>query len=393
MQEGPEPIHGPGVDAPASTERALVRTAALLRVAELLPCPVAMVFGGGFKTSHMVLAIISYTLQVCWSGVFVARSLRTGTLSNRLMLADLTVSSVCLIVSGRSTLASYSASWTNPAVAPAMGTAIAAGVVWWPVRAMLGSGVLVACYLVGVLPAVRLGGPPLTSVVGNVVSLLMFTAVAGTISALMMRHARAIRSTTLAMLADRELAAARQARYDERSRQYRMLHDTVLSTLNSIARGTVDSKRLRERCAADADLIRGMISGDPRALTSLSAELSHVIRDQSALGLRIHSQFGAVPEDLPSGTVAALAGATREALNNVIKHAGTDEAWVTAASHEDGRVLVTVVDRGRGLPRAPVTPGLGLSRSIAARMAEAGGSYVIDSEPGEGTCVELRWPR
>jgi signal transduction histidine kinase len=384
---------GPSTDAPASTERVLVRTAALLRVAELLPCPLGMAFGAEYQANHLPMAIISYTIQVLWSAVFVAWSLHAGRLPNRMMVADLIVASVCLIASGRSTSVGYSVSWTNPAVAPAMGTAIAAAVSWWPVRAVLASGLLAACYLFGVLPAVRLGGPTLTSVVGNVLSLLVFTAVAGTISSLMMRHARTIRTTTSAMLADREHAAAQQARYDERRRQYRMLHDTVLSTLNSIARGADSNARLRERCAADADLIRGMISSDPRAFTSLSAELALVIRDQSALGLRIHSQFGNVPWDLPSGTVAALAGACREALNNVIKHAGTDEAWVTAASYGNGRVSVTVVDRGRGLPPPPFVPGLGLGRSIAARMAETGGTCVIDSEPGEGTCVELRWPR
>jgi signal transduction histidine kinase len=381
------------VDAPASTEQVLVRTAALLRVTELLPGLVGFALGGGYRASHLPLAIISCAVEICWSAVFVARLLRTGKLSDRMMIADLLVASACLIVSGRSAVAGYSASWTNPAVAPAMGTAIAAAVCWWPVRAVLASGVLIASYLIGVLPALRLGEPPVPSVVGNVLSLLVFTVVAGTISTLTMRHAHTIRTTTLTLLADRERAAARQARFDERSRQYRMLHDTVLSTLNSIARGMPDSARLRERCAADADLIRGLISGDPRALTNLATELSYVIRDQSALGLRIHSQFGGLPEDLPAGTVEALAGACREALNNVIKHAGTAQAWVTAAGRDGGGVTVTVVDRGRGLPPGDFLPGLGLRRSITARMAEAGGTCVIDSEPGEGTCVELTWPR
>jgi signal transduction histidine kinase len=39
-----------------------------------------------------------------------------------------------------------------------------------------------------------------------------------------------------------------------------------------------------------------------------------------------------------------------------------------------------------------VRAGSGLRRSIAARMAEVGGKSTIDSEAGEGTCVELSWP-
>ena len=106
----------------------------------------------------------------------------------------------------------------------------------------------------------------------------------------------------------------------------------------------------------------------------------------------MHRHLGDLPDHLPPAAVSALAGACREALNNVIKHAGAGEAWVTATAGPDGTIFVTVVDRGRGLPR-PFTPGLGLTRSVAARMAEAGGGSTVDGEPGQGTCVELTWPR
>jgi signal transduction histidine kinase len=184
-------------------------------------------------------------------------------------------------------------------------------------------------------------------------------------------------------------AAEERARRDERERLYRMLHDTVLPTLTAIARGTMNNGRLRARCAADARLIRAMIATDPGGPANLPAELAEVMRAQLALGLRVHGQFGAVPEELPAEVVAALGGACREALNNVHKHAGTDEAWVTA-TEDSGAITVTVVDRGRGIPAGHA--GFGLSRSIAARMVEVGGVSRIDSNTGEGTCVELTWP-
>ncbi len=385
--------NGGAVDyAPAGTLRVRVRTAALLRVAEVLPCPVAMALGASYHIEHLALAATTDTVLLSWSALFVVRALRTGSLPDRMMLADVVIASLCLMASGRAVEVSYSTGWSNPAVAPAVGCAIAAAVVWWRLRAVLAALALALSYLFGVLPALRLGGPPMTAVVGNVLSLVVFTVVAGTISNMLMRHAETIRSTTAAMLAERERVAEQRARYDERSRQYRMLHDTVLSTLNSIARGAEQGPRLRERCAADADLIRGMISADPRAFTGLAGELALVIRDQSALGLRVHRHLGDLPDHLPPAAVSALAGACREALNNVIKHAGAGEAWVTATAGPDGTVTVTVVDRGRGLPR-PFTPGLGLTRSVAARMAEAGGGSTVDGEPGQGTCVELTWPR
>jgi signal transduction histidine kinase len=55
--------------------------------------------------------------------------------------------------------------------------------------------------------------------------------------------------------------------------------------------------------------------------------------------------------------------------------------------------VISVVDRGRGFDPEFITVGLGMSQSIVARMAEAGGTGKIDSGIGQGTCVELRWPR
>ena len=57
------------------------------------------------------------------------------------------------------------------------------------------------------------------------------------------------------------------------------------------------------------------------------------------------------------------------------------------------RLLVTITDRGRGFDQSIPARGLGVKGSIVARMREAGGVAAIDSEPGQGTSVELRWPR
>ncbi len=47
--------------------------------------------------------------------------------------------------------------------------------------------------------------------------------------------------------------------------------------------------------------------------------------------------------------------------------------------------------RGSCSPRCP-TSGLGLRVSIVERVANAGGQAEIDSAPGEGTVVTIRWP-
>lgn len=73
------------------------------------------------------------------------------------------------------------------------------------------------------------------------------------------------------------------------------------------------------------------------------------------------------------------------------KHAGVTQAWVTAIGTENGGVRVAVVDRGAGFDPVTTTER-GVMRSIRHRMEEVGGSAAIDSEPGEGTSVELTWP-
>jgi len=381
-------------DAPARTFGLLVHMLVGIRMVQLLPWPIALAVGARFMVANPVLPLTSYALQTVWSLFYAIRALRTGTLPDWVVATDVIVASVCLVMSGRGWAAANGTSWGNSAVYPAIGVALSTAVVWWPTRAVAAGVLLALCYVIGVLPELRTGGSIIASTAGNVLSLVGFSVVAGLISSQLMRSARTAAATTAAMLEARERAAGQRARYEERQSQYRILHDTVLSTLTAIARGADSGAgQLRQRCSAEADLIRGMISNDAEPTTSLAVELALVVHHQAALGLRVHCQISDMPEELPPEVIAALTGSCREALNNVAKHAGTDEAWVTAHGGPGGEITITVVDRGRGFDSRALTPGLGLDRSIAARMTEAGGSSFVDSQTGQGTSVELRWPK
>ncbi len=380
-------------DVRPRTFRLLVKMLAGIRLVQLLPWPIAFALGVRFNAPHIGLAIAGYGLQAGWSLFYAARALREGTLPNWLMALDVVVTCACLVVSGRGWSTARGSVLGNSAVYPAVGVALATGVVWWRLRAVAASILLAACYFIGMLPNLRPDSPMIVTALGNVLSLVGFTVVAGLITKLLLSQAETIAATTTAMLGVRERAAAEHARHDERSTQYRLLHDTVLSTLNTIARGAIqDSARLRQRCAAEADFLRSMISGNGQPTTNLIMELAVVVHHQAALGLRVHSNMAEVPETLPPEAIAALAGSCREALNNVAKHAGTAEAWLTAHTEQNGAVVITVVDRGHGFYPDSVSRGMGMSHSIKARMAEAGGSSAVESEIGQGTCVELRWP-
>jgi signal transduction histidine kinase len=232
-----------------------------------------------------------------------------------------------------------------------------------------------------------------------------------------------------AALAEADLAAAGQhvvlSRNIERREHERLLHDTVLNTLTSLARvsagDALDGAGVApvvSRARQDVALIEAALSDpDPDGSAAADGDLIRGLRGvadaMSARGLRVHlAVTGDVPA-VPAQVVTALSNATREALSNVAAHAGTADAWVEvrrAAPDADGgtadaRVTadrtavgragarVTVRDRGTGFDPAQVDRArLGLRRSITERVADCGGHASVWSAPGRGTVVRLSWP-
>lgn len=202
----------------------------------------------------------------------------------------------------------------------------------------------------------------------------------------------------------RALAAETQkARYAERLQHHRALHDTVLATLTTLAAGGIDANApaVRERCAKEAAYLRRLIqqTADEEPHPEMGAALEEAVSSAESLRLRVTAQYHELPP-VPPEVAAAFADATREALNNVRRHAGTGHAYLTATGYAGdpdgdggpGGAVVTVVDRGPGFDPDRAVPGLGLRRSVRERMAEVGGLATVDTAPGEGVRVELRWP-
>jgi signal transduction histidine kinase len=389
-------------DAPQRTRALIARMCAVLRIAQLVPWPVAMALGSKTGIQVFWLAALAYGLQTGWSLVWATIVLARRAIPSLAMAMDVVVATGCLVLAGLACYPQDTTSWANSAVAPAIGTAVAAAATW-PLAISAGTGLLLAvAYFAGVFRGLQQGATAWAATVGNITSLIGFAVIAGLVSTYLMRQAVASAGAAAELAAARARSAAEHSRDVERTRQYRMLHDTVLSTLNALARGGLDTADplVRHRCAADADYLRGLISsGGISAGNQLQGELAAVGRSQAALGLRVHVHCADVPADLPAGVVRGLTDACREALNNVIKHSGAFQAWVTAvgpgpssAAGALATVTVTVADRGRGFDPARLRRGLGMRESISGRMAEIGGAVSVDSSPGQGTTVELVWP-
>ncbi|MDP9208276.1 MAG: ATP-binding protein, partial [Actinomycetota bacterium] len=98
---------------------------------------------------------------------------------------------------------------------------------------------------------------------------------------------------------------------------------------------------------------------------------------------------------LPARHVEELVAAVRQALDNVVEHAGATRVALFA-EEDAGVVVLTVRDDGRGFSydeRQLLAQGkIGLAKSIKGRVEQLGGTMAVTSRPGAGTEVELRVP-
>jgi signal transduction histidine kinase len=193
---------------------------------------------------------------------------------------------------------------------------------------------------------------------------------------------------------ERQIRAEEARRADERE-QHRQLHDTVLSTLTMVAAGAFagSSRALTAQAARDLRVLQGL-AGAPAApggqapLADLTLKLERAAASTDDLAVRLKL----VPVTLPSPVADQIVACVGEALRNVERHAGADQAEVSVAGGT-GWAVVKITDRGRGFDPAATPPSRrGIRESITGRMLAAGGRAAIASRPGAGTTVTVSWP-
>lgn len=123
--------------------------------------------------------------------------------------------------------------------------------------------------------------------------------------------------------------------------------------------------------------------------------LAEDMRDQQGLAVEVeYDEDGDEPPVLSDDLRVLLFEAVRELLQNVSKHAGTDQAVVRLHS-ADSSATITVEDRGHGFAVDEATSnrsqGVGLF-GIRERLAAFGAAVAIHSTAGQGTRVVLNVP-
>jgi anti-sigma regulatory factor (Ser/Thr protein kinase) len=195
----------------------------------------------------------------------------------------------------------------------------------------------------------------------------------------------------VSLQAEQERQAEAAGRADERE-HHRQLHDTMLSTLTMVAAGAFagPSATLSAQAARDLGAAAGVPAGAPGDAARPADRCARL--EQVAAATPLRTRLTAAAVSLPHSVTEGIAASVAEALRNVARHAGVDEAHVSVEGGP-GWATIEVSDRGCGFDPRSVSPApRGIRESISGRMTAAGGTGVVHSTPGHGTTVVLRWP-
>jgi signal transduction histidine kinase len=200
---------------------------------------------------------------------------------------------------------------------------------------------------------------------------------------------------------------------EERHRIARDLHDSVSQALFSTALHTRSAQRALEQDGVDPSgklgpslsAIGELTKG---AQTEMRAFIYELRRDVVDAGLvaalaelvaSVRAENGPTinvegPEhrlNLPSRAEEELFAIAREALANVLKHAGASSVVLRVEAHP-AHVSLEIGDDGRGFDVAAPHPGHFGLESMRSRAAEIDGDLTIASKSGNGTMVRVEVP-
>jgi PAS domain S-box-containing protein len=202
--------------------------------------------------------------------------------------------------------------------------------------------------------------------------------------------------------------AEQAAVLEERQRLARELHDSVTQSIYSMtllseagldiaARGEQEKlvSCLRELQQSSIHALREMRlllfelrSPQDKGLNLIEALRRRLESVERRSGIRVEARFEGLLS-LPTHTQEELYRVANEALNNSLKHSGTEVVWIDLHSSPD-EFEMRIEDKGCGFdPRGEDQGGIGI-QSMRERVQRLGGEFSIFSYPGKGTRVITR---
>ena len=177
-----------------------------------------------------------------------------------------------------------------------------------------------------------------------------------------------------------------------------LVHDSVLHTLIFAATASTAAERKtagefagtaieKLRTIDDSDLVSANVT--PIAFFRALRKAALAVNP----ALEVATRDGGL-EPIPSEAAQAITEATLQAIDNAMKHAKSSELKLNLYAPERGVIEIQIIDNGRGFKQERVARDrIGIRGSIVSRMRIVGGTATIQSSPGVGTTVSLRWPK
>lgn len=268
------------------------------------------------------------------------------------------------------------------------------------------SPTIAAIYLV-IVPAVYLGVRLTPSggsaSFGQAALDSLFTALLGAailILAVLLRRAAGNVDTAQTGAVARYASAVREhATEVERTQVDSILHDGVLTALLSAGRALTPEERALAVAMARASMSR-LASAAHSPMTGVGTVTLREVRERLEQGL-VHLDPDAFISaadlagdlELPADIGQSLGDAALQALVNSRQHAGEGVLRQVAVRSRGGVAEIVVRDDGHGFDTSVRSERLGVRVSILERVAAVGGRAHVESSPGAGTTVTLRWPQ
>lgn len=198
---------------------------------------------------------------------------------------------------------------------------------------------------------------------------------------------------------------------EERQRLGQELHDGVASQLTVAAMATSslagEVKRGKQIAPGDLEKATEFIkkaAEEARALShglrpvGLEQGLSPALEElasQAEMRDELSCSYEAVDPlpNLSEDAAIHLYRIAQEAVSNAVKHAEADHVWVRLATDDEGALILTVQDNGRGYSGSSMNDeGLGM-RTMRHRANLINSSLTVEKAPEGGTIIQCRLPQ
>ena len=189
-----------------------------------------------------------------------------------------------------------------------------------------------------------------------------------------------------------ELSDERRARIREQERadMAAHLHDSVLQTLAMIQRSDDPQRMITLARAQERDLRTWLFEPTGLQATGTVGEAIAAVASKVEADFDVPVEVVVVGDRSLDDASTPLVAAASEAMANAAEHSGARSISVYVECTDDN-VDAWITDQGTGFdPGAVSDDRKGISASIIARMARAGGEAILMSTPGEGSEVHLR---